>query len=324
MRFRGTKILMSAASLLFAVTTMAADSVIDPSLPNYQRVNGLSGKLVLVGSDTMSQVAARWADGFQQYYPNVQIEIQVQGSRNAVASVQTGQASFGLLSRQINEQEVRDFHAARGYVPTVLTPALEPLAIFVHKDNPIQSLTLAQIDAAFSTSLKRGEKKTARTWGDLGAQGQWAQVPVIPQVRSSDTGSQVFFQAAILGNGQFRPDAQAHGDNLDLVKAVATNHGGIGFAGSGNATPDVKMVPLSWQTGMPAVDAQTPGYPLVRPLQIVVNNPPNGDLPPLQSEFLKFIFSSRGQQDVVLTGFLPVPSKVAQKSLNAVGEAILN
>lgn len=329
MKLLKAKTLLSMAVLLTTASTMLAEapetqSAVDPALQPYERVQGLSGKITLIGSNTMSQVGATWGDGFRRLHPDVEVEIQVKGSANAVGSVIDGSASFGLLSRNINEAEVRAFHAKFGYVPTILTPVLEPQGIFVHKDNPVKSLSLAQLDAIFSTSLKRGEKKTAKTWGDLGVKGEWAKVPVVARGRGATTGSQVFFQSAILGGGDFRPDMASHDSNPDLISAIGKDHQSIGFAGSTFDNPEVKLVPVAWQTGETAVDVSNSAYPLVRRLQLVVNNNPKAKLNSLQMEFIKYVFSKSGQQDVVIGGFLPVPAGAAHVALEAIGGKTLN
>ncbi len=182
MKLLGAKTLLCVAVLLTTASNSmgeapvsqkpATQSPVDPAHNAYERVSGLKGKLTLIGSNSMSNVAAIWGDSFRRMYPDVEIDIQVKGSANAVGSVVDGSANFGLLSRNINEAEVKAFHAQFGFVPTILTPVLEPQGIFVHKDNPIESLSLSQLDAIFSTSLKRGEAKTARTWGDVGVEGE--------------------------------------------------------------------------------------------------------------------------------------------------------
>lgn len=316
-------VLLMTANVCSGQTPTMQNSV-DPTLPAYERTETLKGQLTLTGSNTMSQIAGTWGDSFRRLYPDVQINIQVEGAVNAVDSVIDGSANIGLLSRSIEEKEVRAFYNKFGYVPTILTPALEPQGIFVHKDNPVQSLSLSQLDAIFSTSLKRGESKTARTWGDVGVKGEWASVPIAPQGRLADTGSQVFFQSAIMGDGNFRPDMVAHKSNPELIEAIAKIQGSVGFAGSTFGTPDVKLVPVSWRTGEVAVDVHNSAYPLVRRLHLVVNNNPNGKLDKVQMEFLKYVFSSGGQRDVVIGGFTPVPSGAATIALQALGEKTLN
>lgn len=329
MKLFGTKNLLGLLVLLFSAPALQAQtpsmqSSVDPTLQPYERKTDLKGKLTLVGSNTMSQVAAIWGDSFRRMYPEVQIELQVNGAAGAVDAVIDGSASFGLLSRGITEDEVRSFHAKFGYVPTVLTPVLEPQGIFVHKDNPLKSISLSQLDAVFSTTLKRGEPRIAKTWGDVGLTGEWASVPIVPHGRQAQTGSQVFFQSAILGGGEFRPEMIAHKDNSELVEAVARDSRGIGFTGATFANSDVKLVPISWRTGEPGVDIHDSAYPLVRRLQLVVNNNPNGRMNPLQMEFIKYVFSRSGQQDVVIGGFLPVPAGAANIALQAIGEKTLN
>jgi phosphate transport system substrate-binding protein len=327
MKFHGMSLL---AGLILALSTgpvsaqAPAQYAVDPGLPVYQRVEQLQGTLNLTGSYTMSQLGAVWADSFKAMYPQVEIKINPTGSKAAVDSVIKGEASFGLLSRSITEAEVKAFHDKFGYLPTVLTPAVEPIAVYVHKDNPIDALTLTQVDSIFSKSLKRGAAKTATTWGDLGATGKWATQPINCEVRRDETGSQVFFQAAILGGGEFRDDVKEHVSNLELIKAIETNPGAIGFGGAGLVTPGTKAVALKWRDEDPGIGLHDPGYPLVRPLQIVVNRAPNTKLSDVQQEFLKFIFSQKGQQDVVIGGQVPVHARAAQIALDAVDLRILN
>lgn len=327
MKFHGMTFL---AGLVLALSTGPASAQtpaqhpVDPGLPVYPRVEGLKGTLDLTGSYTMAQLGAVWADSFKAMYPDVEIKINPAGSKYAVDSVIKGEASFGLLSRSITEAEVKAFHDKLGYLPTVVTPAVEPIAVYVHKDNPLQALTLTQVDAIFSKSLKRGAPKTATTWGELGATGQWANLPIVCEIRRDETGSQVFFQAAILGGGEFRDDAKEHISNLELVKAIGSNPGAIGFGGASFVSPEIKAIALKWRDEDPAFGLNDAGYPLVRPLQIVINRAPNAKLNDVQREFLKFIFSQKGQQDVVIGGQVPVHARAAQIALDAVDLRILN
>jgi phosphate transport system substrate-binding protein len=150
--------------LTMASIAMAASEVclLDPNLPFYRPVEKLSGELKLGGSNTMSHVATVWINSFTTYYPDVKITIDVNGSRDAVDSVQAGDTDIGLLSRTISPDEVKAFQEKHGYPPTVLTPCLERTAIYVNKDNPIKGLTIAQLDAMFGTECKRGAKEPCR------------------------------------------------------------------------------------------------------------------------------------------------------------------
>lgn len=324
MRRIGPQLLMTLALCASPALAAGPPSPVDPSLPAYRPKEQVSGTIKLVGSNTMSQVASIWIEGFRQFHPNVEIENEIRGSANAVSSVISGEATFGLLSRSIHPQEVAAFEEKFGHAPTVLTPTFEPIAVYAQESNPINGLTLQQLDAIFSTTRLRGAQAEATTWGDLGLSGAWASRPITLQGRSSDTGSVVFFRDAVLAGGAYRRDMVEHRTNVDLVKGVAADPGAIGIAGRTYMLPGVKTIPLSLGEGKPYVDvhsveAAQGQYPLIRPLQLVVNQAPGEELPALQSEFLKYVFSRLGQEDVLRAGFQPISAEPAQIALDAVG-----
>lgn len=304
-----------------------APGALDPNLPYYRPVEKLSGELKLGGSNTLSHIAAVWINGFTKFYPDVKITIDVNGSRQAVEDVKAGKTNIGLLSRTVHREEVEAFREAFGYGPTVLTPCMERTGIFVHKDNPIKHLTLAQLDAIYSDECRRGEKKPLRTWGQLGLTGAWANRPIVAHGRTYDTGSQVFIQQSVMLGAKLRKDLQAHKGNVAMLKAVADAPGSIGFSGLSYATPDVKAVPLGFseKEGFVAIDsleAARGQYPLIRRLQLVIKHDPEHKLPAVQQEFIKYVFSSLGQEDVVKAGFQAIPARPAYVALDAVGLGI--
>lgn len=315
---------LTAGGLLAASRPAPAQSPVDPSLPGYRAEQKLSGKLTLSGSYTMSQMASIWSESFRQFHPDVQFDIQVVGAVGAVDAVNTGKADIGMLSRSMLQSEIDAFAAKHGHSPTVLAPSYESIAIFVHKDNPIEGLTLQQLDAIFSSSRLRGSDKTPATWGDLGLTGAWAARPIQCIGRRQATGVQVYFQEVVLAGGTFRKDMQEVPGNLEMVQAISQNPAGIGFAGADFATTEVKSIPLAIEAGQPfvavdSVEAARGQYPLIRPLQLVLNQAPGDELPPLQAEFIKYVFSRFGQEDVIRGGLHPVSSRPAQTALDAVG-----
>ena len=325
----GASTLATVLALWTAASTAFGQGVaLDPNLPVYRPVNQtLQGELKLAGSNTMSHVAAVWASGFRQYYPEVKISIKVDGSREAVHAVASGAAHLGLLSRSITAEEVAAFQQQLQHPPQVLTPCLERMAIYVHKDNPIKGLTLQQIDAVFGTECKRGAKEPIRTWGQLGFPGAWATQPVTAQGRKDDTGSQVYFQESVLLGGKYREDVTGHPDNLELLNAIVADPRSIGFAGICFDNPKVRTVPVAISAQGPFVAINSPeadagAYPLVRPLQLVVNHDPAKGQPALQAEFIKYVFSQLGQEDVIKSGFQAIPSQPANIALDAVGLGI--
>ncbi len=315
---------LSVCCLQPVVAGGQAQVMLDPNLPIYHPLVELEGELKLGGSNTMSHVAAVWSDSFQRFYPNAKISIAITGSRKAVASVKSGQTDMGLLSRTIQQQEVAEFHQQYGHVPTVLTPCFERTAIFVHKDNPIQGLTFAQIDAIYSSQLRRGVSKPIGNWGELGVQGALAAKPISVHGRTSKTGSQVFFQEAVLLGAPLRNEVTSHSSNADMLATLAKDPTGIAFAGMSYGNPSVRAVPLAFAEGEPfiaanSLEADRGMYPLIRRLQLVVNHNPKNKLRPIEREFIKYAFSRQGQEDVVRAGFQAIPAAPARVALDAVG-----
>ena len=300
---------------------------LDPNLPFYRPIEKLEGDLKLGGSNTLSHVAMVWIEGFKRYYPNVNITIQVNGSRTAVKDVNAGKTDIGLLSRTIRKEEVEAFRKSHGYNPSVLTPCLERTAIFVHKDNPIKGLTIPQIDAIFSHECRRGGEKYCGTWKQFGLTEPWAGNPIVVHGRSRDTGSQVFMQQAVLLGSSFRGDIKAHKSNIDLLQAVAQDPASIGFCGLSYANPGVRAVPLAFSENeeFVAIDSEAAArgrYPLIRQLQFVVDHNPDKKLPRVEQEFIKYVFSRLGQEDVVKAGFQAIPARPARVALDMVGLGI--
>lgn len=320
---------LAACAVALAGGVTLAEEHLDPHLPEYRPINKLDGKLVLVGSQTMSEIAALWEDRFTQFYPDVDVEVVVKGATNAVPAVMSGEAHIGLLSREAIHEEIEEFKKQKGYEPKVLTPCLERIAIYVNESNPIESLTLAQIDAIFSKTLKRGESKVFTTWSDAGLAGSQAAQPIVLKGRSDTTGSQVYFKTIALNGGEFREGISNEKDNLALVKAIAADHNAIGFAGEMWQIRGVKAVPVAWKAGEEAhaidsIGDATGTYPLVRPLQFVINQASDKELSPVEQEFLRYVFSSMGQEDVVKAGFQPIAAEPAKNALGAVGLHTLN
>jgi phosphate transport system substrate-binding protein len=325
MRQQGTRNfsgLLAVCALLVAAGDVHGQGI-DPNLPPYHPEDGLTGTVTLIGSATMSNLADVWRESFLQYHPKVKINIVVRGSVNAVPAVMDGSATFGLLSRAITAEEVDAFQNTFSYPPKILTPSQEMLAIYVHKENPIQGLTLEQVGEIFSANSK------IRTWGDLGVKGAWASQSLDVQGRADTTGSTQFLQNLILRGQDFTSAMQENKSNMQLIDAIGNSRTAIGYAGVIYQTPNVRAVPLAAVAGQDYVDIQDAGatlnrYPLMRPLQLVINQAPGKELPAVQKEFLRYVFSRLGQEDVVKGGFQPVPGPSARFALDQVGLRELN
>ena len=306
-----------AAVLAGSVLLSAQAQQVDPGLQPYQKTSGVSGTLNSVGSDTMNNMMTLWAETFRKYYASVKIQVEGKGSSTAPAALIAGTSQFGPMSRQMRATEIDQFEAKYGYKPTELKTSYDALAVYVHKDNPIEKLTLAQVEAIFSKTRKRGYKQNITTWGHLGLTGDWANRPISLYGRNSASGTYGFFKEHTLKNGDFKDTVKEQPGSASVVQGVTEDRFGIGYSGIGYKTSGVKAVPLS-ETGTGAfsngsyADVTSGKYPLWRYLYIYINKAPGRPLDPLVGEFVKLIYSKEGQEGVVKDGYMPLPAKIAQ------------
>lgn len=290
--------------------------MLDPALPAYEPVQGISGSLKSVGSDTMSNEMALWAEGFRKFYPNVKIEVEGKGSNTAPPALVEGTAHFGAMSREMKPQEIDRFESRFGYKPTAVRTALDCIAVFVHKDNPIPALTLPQVDAIFSGTRQGGYPQDIATWGDLGLNGDWKDLPISLYGRNSASGTYGYFKEQALFKGDFKPSVKEQPGSSSVVQGIASDRAAIGYSGIGYKTADVRVVPLAFDEGEEPVEpapgtAYTGDYPLARFLLIYVNIAPGRELDPLRREFLTYVLSKDGQQEVVKSGYMPLTASLA-------------
>lgn len=297
---------------------------LDPDLPPYEPAEGVSGTIKSVGSDSMNNLMTFWTQGFRTFYPNVQVEVEGKGSSTAPPALIAGTANFGPMSRDMKSKEIDEFEAQYGYKPMALKTAIDMLAVYVHKDNPIEGLTLPQIDAIFSKNRKQGFPHDINKWGQLGMEGKWAALPMSLYGRNSASGTYGYFKDHALANGDYKDSVKQLAGSATVVQSIARNPGGIGYSGIGYLTADVRAVPLAGDEGEPFVAAEPANgysgdYPLSRYLYVYVNYEPGGELDPLRREFVRYVFSRDGQQQVVKDGYLPIKGKTAAAALKSVG-----
>jgi len=297
---------------------------VDPAVPAYEPVQGISGSLKSIGSDTMNNEMTLWAEGFRRFYPNVKIEIEGKGSSTAPPALTEGTAQFGPMSRPMKAEEIDRFEAKHGYKPLSLKTSIDMLSVYVHKDNPLACLSLQQVDAIFSKTRRGGARREITTWGDLGLTGEWAAKPISLYGRNSASGTYGFFKENALFKGDFKDTVKEQPGSSSVVQAVAADRYGIGYSGIGYKTADVRPVPLSLTTGG-ACEETTPDnayqgrYPLARFLLIYLNTREGAALDPLQTEFLKYVLSRDGQEAVVKDGYLPLPARIADEERARIG-----
>lgn len=312
-----------AASAVTATVANAAAEV-DPKLPVYTKASGVSGNLSSVGSDTLANLMTLWAEEYKRTYPNVNIQIQAAGSSTAPPALTEGTANLGPMSRKMKDKELEAFENRFGYKPVAVPVAIDALAVFVHKDNPIKGLSIEQVDAIFSSTRKCGAPSDVKKWGDLGLTGAWANRDIQLFGRNSVSGTYGYFKGKALCKGDFKNNVNEQPGSASVVQSVSTSINAIGYSGMGYTTSSVRAVPLAKKEGQPYYDANNENaisgkFPLSRFLYVYINKKPNQPLQPLEREFIKMVMSKQGQEVVVKDGYVPLPASVAEKTLKALG-----
>jgi phosphate transport system substrate-binding protein len=323
-----TRLSLLISSATLALATAAGAQSVDPNLPEYQPVSGVSGNLVSIGSDTLNNLMTLWSEGFRSHYPNVAIQIQGAGSGTAPPALVEGTAQFGPMSRPMRGTEIEEFEARYGYEPTPIRGAIDALGVFVHRDNPLECLSMQEVDAIFSSTRSGGADAAITTWGQVGLEGEWANRPIAMYGRNSASGTYGYFREVALFGGDYSPEVREQPGSSTVIQGVAADVNGIGYSGIGYATADVKAISLRGPDGecydATAEDASSGNYPIARFLYIYMNRDPNAQLEPLRAEFVRYVYSRQGQEDVVRAGFFPLVKAIADQDLATFGVAVTN
>lgn len=306
------------AILLGLAGTLGARSSVDEALPVYEKTSGVSGNLSSLGSDTLANLMTLWAEEFKRVYPNVNVQIQAAGSSTAPPALTEGTSSIGPMSRLMKDKEIAAFERKHGYKPTPVAVAIDALVIFVHKDNPIEGLTVQEVDAIFSSTRTCGGAEDITTWGQLGLDGAWAARGIQLYGRNSVSGTYGYFKQHALCNGDFKNNVNEQPGSASVVQSISSSLNGIGYSGIGYTTSSVHSVPLTRDPAKPFVAASAENaingsYPLARFLYVYVNKPPGQPLDPVTREFLNVVLSRQGQEVVVKDGYIPLPASVAAR-----------
>jgi phosphate transport system substrate-binding protein len=312
------------SGLVLSMAASVSAQAIDSKLGTYSPVPGISGSLKSIGSDTLNNLMTLWAEGFRARYPNVQIEIEGKGSSTAPAALIAGTAQFGPMSRPMRGAELDVFEKKFGYKPFALRTAVDALAVYVHKDNPIECLTLPQIDAIFSKTRRGGLPRELRTWGDAGLKGDWATQPISLYGRNSASGTYGYFKEVALFNGDYKDSVKEQPGSSTVVQGVASDKFGIGYSGIGYKTADVRSVPIAAKPGEKCFDATADNayagdYAIARFLYVYVNKDANQPLDPVRGEFIRFVLSRQGQEATIKDGYFPMTSEMAAEDLELLG-----
>lgn len=317
---------MKIRPALFAalsLTALAQGTEINPAIPEYKQVSGVSGNLISIGSDTLNNLMTLWAEGFKAKYPNVNIQIEGKGSATAPPALISGTSQLGPMSRDMKQEEIDAFEKKFGYKPTEIKVAVDALAVFAHKDSTLKGLTLAQIDAIFSSTRKLGAPADITEWGQLGMDA-WKGRAISLFGRNSASGTYGFFKEHALGKGDFKSSVKEQPGSSAVIQGISTDEFALGYSGIGYITSGVRALPIGEsEDSLVEVNYDnciSGDYPLARFLLIYINKKPGEPLDALTTEFVKFIQSKDGQQVVVKDGYYPIPPEVLEETKATLGQ----
>ncbi|MEM6911174.1 MAG: phosphate ABC transporter substrate-binding protein [Verrucomicrobiota bacterium] len=312
-------VLSITVTTIAALPALAADSHLDPDLPTYGAVSGVSGNLNSIGSDTLNNLNTFWAEAFKKHYPNVNIQIEGKGSSTAPPALIQGLSQLGPMSREMKETEIDEFEAKFAYKPTCVQVAIDALAVYAHKDNPIEGLTFQQIDSIFSSTRKRGGEDIS-DWGAVGLE-DWAGRQISLFGRNSASGTYGTFQKKALLKGDYKPSVKEQPGSSAVIQGVGADLYALGYSGIGYRTSTVRALAVGGEDGVlyePSyANALSGDYPMARFLNIYVNKKPGQPLDKLTLEYLKFVLSKEGQQIVEKDGYYPIPAVLAEQIISS-------
>ena len=310
-------VMIGLGCAILGTGALAQQITVETAVPAYRKTSGISGNINSIGSDTMNNLMALWAEAFRKMYPNVKIQIEGKGSSTGPPALIAGTSQFAPMSRPMRATEIDQFESKFGYKPTEIRTAFDALAVYVNKDNPLEKLTMGQVDAVFSKNRRRGGKNVA-TWGDLGLTGDWAARPISLYGRNSASGTYGFFKEHTLKNGDFKDQVKEQPGSASVVQGVTEDRFGIGYSGIGYRTSGVKALALGetdqYSSGS-YDDVKSGKYPLSRYLYVYINKAPGKPLDPLVREYLKLILSREGQEVVLKDGYLPLSASIVKEEL---------
>ena len=241
------------------------------------------------------------------------VQIEGKGSATAPPALTEGIAQIGPMSRPMKSDEVSGFEAKYGYKPTMIRVAIDNLAVYVNKDNPVTNLSLEEVDGIFSSTFKQGGDDI-RNWGAvLGARPGWTNKAISIYGRNSASGTYAFFKEKALKKGDYRSTVKEQPGSSAVVQAVASDLGGIGYSGIGYITSGVKAVKVNG-VGPSMENAISGKYHSSRFLVVYVNKKPGGarsaDTRVRQVHDLQ-----QGQELVVKDGYYPLTAKLIEENL---------
>jgi phosphate transport system substrate-binding protein len=287
------------AIFLGAVSTLAA-GLCHPAVAAEKKI------IRNIGSDTMVNLAIAWAEAYEKVDKNVSVEVNGGGSGKGVTALIEGTCEIANCSRTFEDKEIAECKTKRGAEPKEFMVGYDALSIFVHKNNPLNEISLDQLGEIYREGGKISK------WSDLGVKIPGAKGDEIIRVsRQNNSGTYHYFKEAIVGKkNEFRLGSLDMNGSKDVVELIAKTPNAIGYSGMGYATKEVKQIKVSKKTGEPAVAPSIAttldkSYPIARPMFMYTAGEPAAYL----KKYIDWVISNAGQKIVAETGYVPLPKK---------------
>ena len=254
------------------------------------------------GSDTMVNLAQAWAEKYQAEKSEITIEVSGGGSGVGISSLIQGLADMANASRKMKDKEVRRATNEFNLDPQEFTVSKDALAVYVHKDNPIEEITSSELTAIY------GEGGTTSTWTELGMPVPGtANQQIVRVSRQNNSGTYAYFREYVLDDNDFKLGSIDLSGSADVVSMVEKTPGAIGYSGMGYATDGVKMLKVKIDADSPsvaptAINVTNGTYPIARPLLIYTPQTPTG----IVKDYLDWILGETGQEIIAEMGYVPV------------------
>lgn len=271
-----------------------------------------SGHIVVTGSVSLANLISLWADDFTVRNPRISITIADAGGAVGVEALLSGSANSALTDMPLSQHENARFMAHFGYAPTVYPVAMDGVAVYVSSLNPLKQISLPQLDAIYSTTLRCGTEQPLHSWYQLGVKGALSNKQITALGMTVANGAYLLFKHVALCDGDFSVNFQALAGPAAVVWALDDNPAAIGFASSARDLAGIRALAIAPQVGETAVtpsiqSIQSGRYPLARRLSMIINIPPGQDAVPAVQSFLNYARSTAGQAVTTKAGYVPLP-----------------
>jgi len=307
----GAVMALAALGALMPTAWAQLKPELNAKVPAYAPLALADGTLDVSGSDSMKPLLQNWIGDLTRRHPGVKVTLRGDGSQTGLKALLEHQVEIAAMSRRMTATEIAEFVKEYGFEPAEVPVAIDALAVFVHKDNPVTGLSLDELDAIFCRERRRGVDHSITTWGLVGPTDEWFEAPIRIYGRDGKSGTSYFFREEVCKGGTFHPQLVGSKGPASVIMDLVKDPLGIGFSAIGYQTSALKAVPIAAVKGgryvEPNFETATDGsYPLRRHLYLYIAKPPKQAPSPLISELVRFALSAQGQQAALDHGYYPL------------------